>query len=126
MSRALDPQLHTHVVAANLTLGADGRYTALHGTPLYRSAKTAGYLYQAHLRVRVSEQLGLEWVPVRNGAAELRAVPAVVLRGFSRRRHEMERAALAGGIGLGTKAAAQAAALATRQRKDYGSTPPPG
>ena len=31
MSRALDPQLHTHVVAANLTRGPDGRFTALFG-----------------------------------------------------------------------------------------------
>jgi conjugative relaxase-like TrwC/TraI family protein len=69
MSRALDPQLHTHVVAANLTRGADGRFTALHGTPLYRAAQTAGFLYQAHLRARVVERLGLEWGAVRNGAA---------------------------------------------------------
>ncbi|HEY2571459.1 MAG TPA: MobF family relaxase, partial [Solirubrobacteraceae bacterium] len=120
MSRALDPQLHTHVVAANLTRGPDGRFTALHGTPIFRSAKTAGFLYQAHLRARVSERLGLEWGPVRNGAAELTAIPAEVLHGFSQRRHEMERAALAGGIGLGSKAAGQAAALATRERKQYG------
>ena len=120
MSRALDPQLHTHVVAANLTRGPDGRYTALHGTPLYRAAKTAGYLYQAQLRLRVTEALGLEWGAIRSGAAELAAVPAGVLRGFSRRRQEMERAALAGGIGLGSKASGQAAALATRERKRYG------
>ncbi|HEY2650674.1 MAG TPA: MobF family relaxase, partial [Solirubrobacteraceae bacterium] len=42
MSRSLDPQLHTHVVAGNLARGPDGRYTALHATPLYRAAKTAG------------------------------------------------------------------------------------
>ena len=54
MSRALDPQLHTHVVAANLARGTDGRFTALHGAPLYRAAKTAGYLYQAHLRALVT------------------------------------------------------------------------
>jgi hypothetical protein len=120
MSRALDPQLHTHVVAANMTRGPDGRFTALHGTPLYRAAKTAGFLYQSHLRARVTERLGLEWGPVRNGAAELTAIPTGVLRGFSHRRHEMERAALAGGIGLGSKAAGQAAALATRERKEYG------
>ena len=64
MSRALDPQLHTHVVAANLTRGPDGRYTALHGAPLYRAAKTAGYLYQSHLRALISERLGLRWGPV--------------------------------------------------------------
>jgi conjugative relaxase-like TrwC/TraI family protein len=120
MSRALDPQMHTHVVAANMTRGPDGRFTALHGTPLYRHAKTAGFLYQAHLRAHVTERLGLEWGPVRNGAAELTAIPTDVLRGFSQRRHEMERAALAGGIGLGSKAAGQAAALATRERKQYG------
>src|SRR5271170_1280135 len=76
MSRALDPQLHTHVVAANLTRGRDGRYTALHAAPVYRAAKTAGYLYQSHLRELVSERLGLDWGDVRKGAAELTAVPA--------------------------------------------------
>ena len=93
MSRSLDPQLHTHVVAANLTRGPDGRFTALHGAPLYRAAKTAGYLYQAHLRALVSERLGLEWGEVRNGAAELAGVPAEVLEQFSKRRQEMLRAA---------------------------------
>jgi conjugative relaxase-like TrwC/TraI family protein len=122
MSRALNPQLHTHVVAANLTRGPDGRYTALHGTPLYRAAKTAGFLYQAQLRLRVTEALGLEWGAVRSGAAELAVVPGGVLRGFSRRRQEMERAALAGGIGLGSKASGQAAALARRSASATGST----
>ncbi len=120
MSRALDPQLHTHVVAANMTRGPDGRYTALHGTPLYRAAKTAGFLYQAHLRALISERLGLEWGPVRKGAAELLQVPHAVLEEFSKRRHEMLREAQAGGIGIGSKAAAESAAIATRDRKRYG------
>jgi conjugative relaxase-like TrwC/TraI family protein len=119
MSRALDPQLHTHVVAANLTRGPDGRYTALHAAPLYRAAKTAGYLYQAHLRALVSERLGLEWGEVRKGAAELDAIPELVLVEFSKRRQEMIAAADRGGIGLETKAAGEAAALATRDRKQY-------
>src|SRR5487761_2046824 len=76
MSRSLDPQLHTHVVVANLTRGPDGRYTALHAAPLYRAAKTAGYLYQAELRATIRERLGLEWGEVRKGAAELVGVPA--------------------------------------------------
>src|SRR5205807_4074763 len=79
MSRALDPQLHTHVVAANLTRGPDGRFTALFGAPLYRAAKTAGYLYQAHLRAEVTDRLGLMWGPVYKGAAELEATPPAVL-----------------------------------------------
>jgi len=120
MSRALDPQLHTHVVAANLTRGPDGRFTALNGTPLYRAAKTGGYLYQAHLRAEVSERLGLEWGPVRKGAAELKDVPQTALEEFSRRRHEMQRAAADGGFSLDTKRSAEAAAVDTRERKQYG------
>jgi conjugative relaxase-like TrwC/TraI family protein len=120
MSRSLDPQLHTHVVAANLTRGPDGRFTALHGAPLYRAAKTAGYLYQAHLRATISDQLGLEWGEVRKGAAELADAPAEVLVEFSKRRQEMLRAAELGGISMDTKAGGEAAALATRDRKEYG------
>jgi conjugative relaxase-like TrwC/TraI family protein len=120
MSRALDPQLHTHVVAANLARGPDGRFTALHGVELYRAAKTAGYLYQAHLRALVTERLGLEWGEVRNGAAELADFERPVVEHFSQRRHEMLREAEEGGIGLGSKSAAEHAALATRERKQYG------
>ena len=124
MSRSLDPQLHTHVVAANLTRGPDGRFTALHATPLYRAAKTAGYLYQAQLRAAISDRLGLEWGEVRNGAAELIGVPAEVRVEFSKRRQEMLRAAELGGISLDTKAGGEAAALATRSRKEYGIDTP--
>jgi conjugative relaxase-like TrwC/TraI family protein len=120
MSRALDPQLHTHVVAANMTRGPDGRFTALHGAALYRAAKTAGYLYQAHLRALVSRRLGLVWGPVRAGAAEIEGVPEEVLFEFSKRRRQMERAAATGGIGLGSKSSSEAAALATRERKRFG------
>src|ERR1700756_3605804 len=120
MSRALDPQLHTHCVSANIARGTDGRWTALHHPSLFRAAQTAGYLYQAHLRALVCDRLGLEWGQVCKGAAELVAVDREVLEEFSRRRHEMRRAADAGGIGLGSKAASQAAALATRARKQYG------
>jgi conjugative relaxase-like TrwC/TraI family protein len=120
MSRALDPQLHTHCVSANMAKGKDGRWTALHHPTLYRAAQTAGYLYQAHLRALVRERLALEWGPVTKGAAELEPVPRVVLEEFSKRRHEMRRAAADGGIGLGSRSSSQAAALATRSRKQYG------
>jgi hypothetical protein len=42
LSRAEDPQLHTHVVAANMARGPDGRWTALDATPIYQHAKAAG------------------------------------------------------------------------------------
>jgi hypothetical protein len=120
MSRALDPQLHTHVVARKIARGPDGRFTALHSTLLYAAAKTAGTLYQAHLRALVTERLGLEWTEVHKGAAELAGVLRPVIEHFSKRRHEMQREAEEGGIGLDTKGAAERAALATRDRKQYG------
>ncbi|MBA2513637.1 MAG: relaxase domain-containing protein, partial [Solirubrobacterales bacterium] len=69
-SRAGDPQLHTHVLVANVTLGADGRWSTLDGRRIYAHAKTAGYLYEARLRSLLTRELGVEWTPVRNGIAD--------------------------------------------------------
>lgn len=120
-SRAGDPQLHTHVLVANLTLGADGQWSALDGRRLYAHAKTAGYLYEARLRAELSRVLGVEWTPVRNGIADIAGVPPAALRAFSRRRAEID-AELAR-HGARGPAAAQIAALETRRRKDYRVTP---
>jgi conjugative relaxase-like TrwC/TraI family protein len=57
MSRAQDPQLHTHVVCANTAQGRDGRWTALDGTAIYAHARAAGFVYEAHLRYAVRERL---------------------------------------------------------------------
>lgn len=115
-SRAGDPQLHTHVLVANLVHGADGRWSALDGCRVYAHAKTAGYLYEARLRAELTERLGVEWTPVRNGIADVAGVPRPVLRAFSRRRVEIE-VELAR-VGESSAAAAQVAALATRRAKD--------
>ena len=126
MSRALDPQLHTHVVAANLTRGPDGRFTALHGAALYRAAKTAGYLYQAHLRALVTERLGLEWGEVRKGAAELAEIERPVVEQFSQRRHEMLRAAERRRDPLGVKGAAERRRSRPASASSTGSRRTPG
>jgi conjugative relaxase-like TrwC/TraI family protein len=49
-SRAGDPQLHTHLLVANLGRGSDGRWSALDGRRLYAHARTASFVYQAVLR----------------------------------------------------------------------------
>lgn len=116
-SRAVDPQLHTHALVANATLGIDGRWSVLDGHLLYRYAKTGGYLYQAHLRYEVTKQLGVRWGPVVSGSAELEGVPLAVLKAFSKRRNaikeEME------GRGITGRHGAEIATLATRPSKDY-------
>jgi conjugative relaxase-like TrwC/TraI family protein len=123
MSRAEDPQLHTHVVAANMARGADGRWTALDATPIYQHAKAAGFLYQAHLRAAVRERLPwVRWGPVRNGMAEIEQISPQVLREFSTRRRqieERERELVAAGVQVGDSGR-EAIAHATRGRKRYG------
>ena len=123
MSRAEDPQLHTHVVAANMARGTDGRWTALDATPIYQHAKAAGFLYQAHLRGAVCERLPwVRWGPVRNGMAEIEQIASGVLREFSTRRRqieERERDLVAAGVQVGDAGRA-AIAHATRGRKRYG------
>src|SRR3954452_19034021 len=117
-SRAGDPQLHTHIVVANLGRGPDGRWTALDGRRLYAHARGASFIYQAVLRSEITRALGLEWLPVRKGIAELVGVPKPVLRAFSRRRVEIEAALEA--RGTSSPRAAEAAALATRRAKRDG------
>ena len=121
-SRAGDPQLHTHVVIANVVHApSDGRWSALDARPLYGWAKTAGYLYESQLRTELTRRLGVEWGTVHNGIADLAGIPSPVLRVFSRRRQEIEaHLAKAGESGA---RAAQVAAYATRPAKEAGVTP---
>ena len=120
-SRAGDPLLHTHMLVANLVRGSDGRWGALDGRLLYGHAKTAGVLYQAELRTQLSRRLGVAWTPVRNGLAEIDAVPQAVIRAFSRRRQEITEHMRA--RGETSARAAQVATLETRRRKDRDISP---
>lgn len=120
-SRAGDPLLHTHVLVANILKGDDGRWGALDARQLYVQAKTAGYLYQAHLRAELTRRLGVEWSPIRNGSADIEGVSRKVIRAFSKRRAEIE--ALVGEANEGNGKATQAAAVMSRNAKDYRITP---
>ena len=117
-SRAGDPLLHTHVVVANATRAADGRWTALDGRMLYRHSKTAGYLYQAALRAELCERLRVRWNPVERGTADVAGVPRRVIEHFSRRRVEILEHMAA--RGESSARAAQVATLETRRRKEHG------
>ncbi len=113
-SRNGDPQLHTHVLIANATMGPDGRWTRLYHPGIYEHAKAAGYVYEAHLRHELSRRLGVEWQQVRNGIAEVAGFSDEHLRAFSTRRAEILAAA-------GPDASArslQVATLATRKPKE--------
>jgi conjugative relaxase-like TrwC/TraI family protein len=90
LSRAGDPQLHTHVVVANMTR-AEGRWTSLEAHRLYEHKSAAGALYRAVLRAEVRERLPwVWWRSTGRGLFEIEGVPDAVLREFSRRRVEIE------------------------------------
>jgi conjugative relaxase-like TrwC/TraI family protein len=116
-SRAGDPQLHTHVLVANLAHCEDGKWRALDGKALFWQAHTAGYLYKAHLRHELTRRLGVDWGPVHKGAAEIIGIPPELCQVFSTRRHEIEDELAA--RGLHSPKAAEAAALDTRRAKDH-------
>jgi conjugative relaxase-like TrwC/TraI family protein len=115
-SRAGDPQLHTHCLVANLAEGPDGRWSALDGRRIHAHARAASFVYQAVLRSELTHELGVEWLTVRDGIAEVAGVPRRVVQAFSRRRAdilaELDRHGTSGAR------AAEAAALATRRPKD--------
>ena len=123
MSRAGDPQLHTHVLIANLT-AAEGRYTALDAHAIYEHKSAAGAVYRAVLRAVARERLPwVRWREVNRGLFEVDGVSDSVLRHFSQRRVEIEERAAelttAGAASL-SREQMQGIALATRRAKQYG------
>ncbi len=91
-SRALDPQLHDHVLIANAvqTL-SDGQWRTLDARGLYRQAKAAGVQYQTHFRTVLCSELGVEFGDVdANGQADIIGIDADVLVEFSQRSVDIE------------------------------------
>jgi conjugative relaxase-like TrwC/TraI family protein len=128
-SRALDPQLHRHVVIANLASGPGGQVRTLDGMSLFHHAKTAGYVAGAELRHQLTARLGTEWQPVIRGLSEVAGVGDEVIAAISTRSKDMAAAALAiesesnGAILTGSASSRQALALATRSPKVGGTDP---
>ncbi|HEX4218075.1 MAG TPA: MobF family relaxase [Acidimicrobiales bacterium] len=113
-SRALDPHLHTHVVAANLAQGVDGVWSAVHGRGLFAHMKAAGRLYQAQLRHELTDRLGVAWDVRPDGLGDVVGV-APGLRGLFSQRSADIKAYVAERSG---RASAGGAFYATRPEKD--------
>jgi conjugative relaxase-like TrwC/TraI family protein len=120
MSRADDPNLHTHVLVQNAAKGPDGRWTALDSDRLYAHLMAADHLYLAAERAALSERLGVRWGPVdeRSGAAEIQGLDdRTLIERFSKRSEEIDQ--WLDSHGLSGIKASSAAAVATRAPKDY-------
>jgi conjugative relaxase-like TrwC/TraI family protein len=120
MSRAGDPNLHTHVLVQNAAQGPDGRWTALDSDRLYAQLMAADHLYLAAERAALTQRLGVRWGPVdeRSGAAEIQGLDErTLIERFSKRSEQIDQWLDTHGLS-GIKASS-AAAVATRAPKNY-------
>src|SRR5215208_281313 len=120
MSRAGDPNRHTHVLVQNAAQGPDGRWTALDSDRLYAHLMAADHLYLAAERAALSERLGVRWGPVdgRSGAAEIQGLDdRTLIERFSKRSEQIDQ--WLDSHGLSGIKASSAAAVATRAPKDH-------
>jgi conjugative relaxase-like TrwC/TraI family protein len=120
MSRAGDPNSHTHVLVQNAAQGPGGRWTALDSDRLYAQLMAADHLYLAAERAALTQRLGVRWGPVdeRSGAAEILGLDdRTLIERFSKRSEQIDQ--WLADHGLSGIKASSAAAVATRAPKDY-------
>ena len=117
-SREGDPQIHTHLLLANLAQRLDGSWGACDLGPLLGNKLALGALYRAELATAMLE---LGFAVERDGSSfRLTAIPEAVNLEFSKRRQQIEQAMAEHGT-TGAKAAGMAA-LATRKNKEVTDT----
>lgn len=90
-SRALDPQLHSHVLIEN-RVTYNGKDRTLDGTELYAQTKSAGLVYNLSLRTSLTRDLAVAWTPtLENGVSgDILGIPQKLIEHFSSRRQEIE------------------------------------
>lgn len=120
MSRAKDPQLHTHAVILNMTRRADGAWRALSNEDIYRVQHEVDALYKAEL-AKGLQALGYAIRLLDDkGNFELAHISRDQIEAFSARSQVIEEALANEGKTRATSTALekQVIALATRPRKD--------
>ena len=122
-SRAGDPQLHTHLLIANVTHDQDGRARSVSNERLMEHRKAADSVYHQTLS-RELQRLGYQCRHDRQGHVELAHYTPAQLADFSTRSREIEQALAARGqTREGSSAESrQIAALATRAPKNLPET----
>jgi conjugative relaxase-like TrwC/TraI family protein len=90
LSRAQDPQLHTHNIVMNLTQRADGQFRALKNEQMLRNIKRVGGFYQMRLAQHV-RALGYTLREAPKGGWELEHIDRKVIDAFSTRSKEIEQ-----------------------------------
>lgn len=117
-SRALDPQLHTHAVMANMVDTGNGRFTAIHNDQIYRSKKLVTEIYSKELEKGL-RAAGYDVSRDRNGLVQIDGIERSVLDRFSKRSQQIAASLNERGDDKNPKLA-EMAALATRAAKQGG------
>ena len=113
-SRAQDPQLHTHMLVANLCPRQDGTFGTLEPLEMFENKMAAGAIYRAELAGEL-QKMGFS---IERDADSFRICgsPKDLEKEFSKRREAIEQALENGGF-HGARAA-EVAALDSRQTKE--------
>jgi conjugative relaxase-like TrwC/TraI family protein len=122
MSRAKDPQLHTHAVLLNMTQRKDGAWRALSNEDIFKVQHTIDALYKAEL-ARELRGLGYSIRLVDDrGGFELAHISREQIEAFSARSRVIEEALASEGKtrATATTLEKQVITLATRPRKEEG------
>lgn len=117
LSRASDPQLHTHAVQMNFTKNHKGEYTSVSNERMYKSKALIGAIYRAKLAENL-KAAGYELRGVGGNGWELANVSDEKIKLFSKRRKEilgqLDNVGLDGGASRNER---QAASMKTRKSK---------
>lgn len=120
MSRAKDPQLHTHAVILNMTQRADGKWRALSNEDVFALWEEVDGIYKTELAKSVQE-LGYQIrVTDDKGNFDLAHITRAQIEAFSERSRVIEEALANEGKtrATATTLEKQIISLATRPRKD--------
>ncbi|MFA0212413.1 MobF family relaxase, partial [Vibrio artabrorum] len=130
-SRNNDMQIHSHALTANMTRDQDNTLRALGtclkqkggvingtGERIYNFQKYYGALYQSQFATLISE-LDFQTRGVGNGQFEIKGVPEALMDRFSSRKQQIDQKTQE--WGHDSRSAKDAAALDTRQDKQYQS-----
>lgn len=114
-SRALDPQLHTHVLVLNIGVRRDGTTGSLTSPEFYDHKMAAGAIYRAELARNLKQRLGLE-IRKEKTWFEIEGVSRKLIEVFSKRRMAITEKLAE--LELAGPKASEMAALSTRSAKD--------
>lgn len=117
-SRAGDPDLHSHVVALNLTQRQDGQWRSVDNTAMFREQRLMYEIYLSEL-AKGTRELGYETNTGKHGNPELAHISREQIEHFSSRGAAIEAALQAQGLTLETATPRQkkAATMTTRSAK---------